>query len=148
MSKNVAGLYTDITPICEAVKRTAHDCEQNLISVNFVKTIDGTSNQNRDTLDQSFMYTQVLKEILFTIHFEPAHFYEFLTYSREQLAGNNAELKNVDMIQKEYHHHQPIWWYTYNCFLYCMLDRALRLMEVDHIIKNKSIKMIVYGRHI
>jgi hypothetical protein len=54
------------------------------------------------------MYTQVLKEILFTIHFEPAHFDEFRTYSREQLAGNNAELKNVDRILKEYHHHQPI----------------------------------------
>ena len=81
------------------------------------------------------MYTQILKEILLTIDFEQEHINEFLTYCREQFAGNTIELKNVDKIEKEYHHHQPIWWYTYHCFLYSMLNRALRTMEVDIIIK-------------
>src|SRR5262249_20260154 len=38
-------------------------------------------------------------------------------------------------LQKEYRHHQPIWWYTYECFLYSMLNKALRTMEVDLIVK-------------
>jgi tetratricopeptide (TPR) repeat protein len=81
------------------------------------------------------MYTQILKEILLTIDFEQVHINEFLTYCREQYHDNNAELKNVDKIEKEYRRHQPIWWYTYECFLYSMLNRALRMMEVDLIIK-------------
>jgi hypothetical protein len=81
------------------------------------------------------MYTQILKEILLTIDFEPVHFKKFFTYCREQLVGNTVELKNVDKLEKDYHHHQPIWWYTYNCFLYSMLNRALWTMEVDLIIK-------------
>ena len=81
------------------------------------------------------MYTQILKEILLTIDFEQSHINEFLTYCREQFVGNTAELKNVEKIRKEYRNHQPIWWYTYECFLYSMLNRALRLMEVDLIIK-------------
>jgi tetratricopeptide (TPR) repeat protein len=131
----VRGVYTDITPICEALKQAAHDCDQNSVSISFIKTTDGASNQNLDTLDQSFMYTQILKEILLTIDFEQIHINDFLTYCREQLTGNSVELKNVDKLENEYIHHQPIWWYTYDSFLYSMLNRALRLMEVDLIIK-------------
>ncbi len=131
----VKGVYTDITPICEALKKAVQACDQNLVSLSFVKKIDGASNQNLHQLDQSFMYTQILKEILLTIHFEQEHMNEFLTHCREQFVSNTTALKNVDEIETEYPLHQPIWWYTYGCFLYSMLNRALRLMEVDRIIK-------------
>jgi tetratricopeptide (TPR) repeat protein len=131
----VKGVYTDITPICEALKQAAQDCDQNSISISFIKSTDEASNQNLDTLDKSFMYTQILKEILLTINFEQRHINEFLMYCCEQFVDNTAELKNIDKIEKEYHDHQPIWWYTYECFLYSMLNRALRTMEVDLIIK-------------
>jgi hypothetical protein len=129
----VAGVYTDITPICEALKQAAQDCDHNSVSITFATKTDGATDPNRDTLDSSFMYTQILKEILLTIDFDESHIKEFLTYCREQFAGNDVELNNVDMIEKEYRRYQPIWWYTYECFLYSMLNRALRLMEVDLI---------------
>jgi tetratricopeptide (TPR) repeat protein len=129
------GVYTDITPIYEALKQVVQDCDQNSVSISFVKPSDGASKENLDQLDQSFMYTQILKEILLTIDFKQNHINEFLTYCREQFVGNSFELKNVDKIEKEYRYHQPIWWYTYQCFLYSMLNRALRTMEVEVIIK-------------
>jgi hypothetical protein len=95
----------------------------------------GTSTKSVDQVDQSFMYIQILKETLLTIDFERVRFNGFITYYREQSVGNNFELKNVDKLEGEYRSHQPIWWYTYNCFLYPMLNRALRTMEVDLIIK-------------
>jgi tetratricopeptide (TPR) repeat protein len=131
----VKGLYTDITSICEALKQAAHDCDQNSVSISFIKTADGATNQNLDQLDRSFMYTQILKEILPTIDFQQSHIDEFLTHCREQFVGNSAELENVDKIETEYIRHQPIWWYTFECFLYSMLNKTLRTMEVDCIIK-------------
>ncbi len=129
----VAGVYADITPICEALRQATQNCDYNNVSITFAKKMDGATGPNRDSLDSSFMYTQILKEILLTIDFNEGHIKEFLTYCREQLAGNYAELKKFDMIEKEYHDHKPIWWYTYPCFLYSMLNRALRLMEADLI---------------
>ncbi len=129
----VAGVYTDITPICEALRQATRDCDYNTVSIMFAKKMDEAIGPNRDTLDSSFMYTQILKEILLTIDFDQGHIEEFLTYCREQFKGNDAELKNVDKIEKEYHRDQAIWWYTYQCFLYSMLNRALRTMEVDLI---------------
>jgi tetratricopeptide (TPR) repeat protein len=131
----IKGVYTDIASICEALQQDAHDCEQNSISISIVKPTAGVSNQSLDTLDSSFMYTQILKEILLTIDFQQIHFNEFVTYCREQFVGNPKELKNVDKIEEEYPNRRPIWWYTYNCFLYSMLNRTLRTMEIDLIIK-------------
>src|ERR1700734_577518 len=80
----VKGIFTYITPICEALKQAAHDYDQNSVSISFVKTINGTSSKyNLDQLDQSFMYTQILKEILLSIDFEQTHIDEFLTYCRK-----------------------------------------------------------------
>ncbi len=131
----VQGVYTDITSICEALKQVAQECDHNSVSISFVPTADEASKVNLDTLDSSFMYTQLLKEILLTIDFEQVHINEFLTYYRKQFADNTAQLNNVDKLENEYRHHQPIWWYTSNYFLYSTLNRALRLMEVDLIIK-------------
>jgi tetratricopeptide (TPR) repeat protein len=129
------GICTDITSIYETLKQAAHQCDQNSISISFVKSTDGVAKTNLDELDQSFMYTQILKEILLTIDFQQTHIDEFLTYCREQFVGNITRLRDVDKLEKEYHHHQPIWWYTSDCFLYSMLNQALRTMEVDLIIR-------------
>jgi tetratricopeptide (TPR) repeat protein len=131
----VKGVYTDITPIYEVVKQATHLCDQNMVSISFIKSSNETSTQNLDQLDQSFMYTQILKEILLTIDFEQKHIEEFLIYCREQFATNTTGLRNVDKLQEEYRLHKPIWWYTSDGFLYSMLNRALRVMEVDLIIK-------------
>ena len=96
---------------------------------------DDASNKNLDQLNQSFMYTQILKEILLTIDFQREHFMAFISCCRERFDGNRAELKNVDRLEREYHPHTAIWWYTYHCSLFFMLNCALRTIEVDLTIK-------------
>ncbi|CAF1480451.1 unnamed protein product [Adineta steineri] len=130
----VKGVYTEIKSIRQALKKSGHDCDQNTISMSFVPSSGGKTSENLDQLDQSFMYTQILKEILLTIDFEPVHINGFIRYFREQFIGNNLELKNVDKIEREYRLHTPIWWYTYQSFLYSTLNRSLRTMDVELIV--------------
>ncbi|CAF0912554.1 unnamed protein product [Adineta steineri] len=126
----IKGVFTHITSICEALKQTAHQCEQNATSISFV-----APNTKLDQLDPSFMYTQILKDILLTIKFEDKHIKEFITYCREVFVENEYELQNIDKLERGYHNHIPIWWYTYQCFLYSMLNQSLRLMDVDIILR-------------
>jgi hypothetical protein len=131
----IKGLFTEISPICEALKQAAHQCEQNAISISFMATDVDVSKRNLDQLDPSFMYTQILKEILLTIKFEQQHIKEFIDYCRNVFADNKDELINVKELERKYRDTASIWWYTYEGFLYPMLNRALRLMDVDIIIK-------------
>ncbi|CAF0731532.1 unnamed protein product [Adineta steineri] len=126
----IKGVFTDITPICEALKQTARQCEQNAISISFV-----ASNKKLDQLDPSFMYTQILKEILLTINFENTHIKEFITYCRETFVKNDIDLCKIEALERDYRDQRPVWWYTSEYFLYSMLNQTLRLMDVDIIVR-------------
>ncbi|CAF4189584.1 unnamed protein product, partial [Adineta steineri] len=126
----IKGVFRDIKSICEALRQAVHQCEQNSISISFV-----ASNKKLDQLDPSFMYTQILKEILLSIKFEDKYFKEFITYCRDVYDDDERELKNVNQLQTTYKNNIPIWWYTWDAFLYRMLNCALRSMDVDIIVR-------------
>ncbi|CAF0997694.1 unnamed protein product [Adineta steineri] len=126
----IKGVFTDITPICEALKQAVHQCERNAISISIV-----TPTEKLDQLDPTFMYTQILKEILLTIKFEDKNFEEFINYCREAFDGDKNKLNDVTKFQTTYKNNIPIWWYTWDAFLYPMLNQSLRLMDVDIIVR-------------
>jgi hypothetical protein len=112
----IKGVFTEITPVCEALKQASQQWEQSAISISFVATSGDGANKNLDRLDPMFMYTQIIKEILLTIKFEEQHFKEFINYCRDVFAENDKELKNVDQFKRKYRDKTPIWWYTLNVF--------------------------------
>ncbi|CAF0977434.1 unnamed protein product [Adineta ricciae] len=130
----IKGVFTNIVSICHAVKDAVHQCERNTMSMSFIAVAQDTSEENLNRLHCSFMYTQILKEILLTMTFEQKHFEQFIAYCKEQFAENQYELVNVNKFQQEYRQQTPIWWYTYECFLYSMLNRALRTMDAAVIV--------------
>ena len=134
--KSVYTFYQkNIVPICDALKQALKDNDNNEVSINFAKSTSLASNKNKDILDCTFMYTQILKEILLTIDFNEQNFNDFLTFCRNEFKGKTKELKHVDEIQKDYRNQTPIWWYTRETFLYKILNKALRLMNIDIILQ-------------
>ncbi|CAF3786331.1 unnamed protein product [Adineta steineri] len=126
----IKGVFADISSIREALRQAAHQCVQNTIAISFV-----ASNKKLDQLDPSFMYTQILKEIFLTIYFEDKHIKEFITYCRDVYDNDEHELRNINQLQATYKSNIPIWWYTWDAFLYRMLNQALRLMNIDIIVR-------------
>ena len=131
----INGNFTNIELLCKALEQALKDDDHNEISISIVKADIATSNTTKNKLDCSFMYTQILKEILLTMDFNRKDIDEFLTFCRTEFAENNKELRNIDRLQNEYHKRSPIWWYTCQSFLYSMINKALRLMEIDIILK-------------
>ena len=131
----IKGVYTEIKPICDALKEAAQQCEQNAVSISIMGADDTLPNKSLNQLDPCFMYTQIMKEILLTIHFEQQHIAEFIQHCRQALGGNPKQLKLVDQLAEKYRKETPIWWYTLESFLYPMLNRALRTMDADLMVK-------------
>ena len=140
----VKGVFTQIEPLCDMIKSERGQCENNLTSISIVPpmhAINAVSNE----LDPSFMYTQILKEILLEMKHSDKGKREFIKFCRELYAGNNTELLVVDEFERFYPRQpsiddsnedpSPIWWYTRDCFIYSMLNKALRTQEIDIIIK-------------
>lgn len=130
----VKGVFTEMTPICESLKHSAQECDHDCIAISFI-TAEEASSGNLDQLDPSFMYTQILKEILLVIDYDKGSVKDFTSYCRMVFADNIQELNNIERFEQEYHRRTPIWWYTAESFLYMMLNRALRILDADIIIK-------------
>ncbi|CAF3327828.1 unnamed protein product [Rotaria sp. Silwood2] len=117
----VQGVYTQIETICEALKIDCKHSDRGMISISF------------QGIDPLFMYMQLLKETLLEINDDDdKSIKELVDYCR--LQGGIAE-KDLTKFEQEYRLHTPIWWYTSPYFLFTMLNRALRLMDVDIILK-------------
>ena len=131
----IKGVFTEIGPICEALKVAAQHCEQNATPMSFMATSgDDISKKHLNQLDPTFMYTQILKEILLSIKFEQHHRMEFIQHCQKIFKDNKDKLKTVNALEK-YKDDTPIWWYTSPSFLYPMLNRALRVLDGDIIIQ-------------
>ena len=131
----IKDVCTEIAPICNALKKLAQYYEQNAIAFSLVQTNDNLSKKNLNRLDPIFMYSTILKEILLDIKFERKHFKDFIDYCREVYSENAGHLKNITEFDEKYANKTPIWWYTWDSFLYPMLNRALRITDLEGIIK-------------
>lgn len=137
-SKNypkVVGIYTDIKTIRTELKRAIQNHDHNIVFTNSNEQSDGSAKQNHNILDCSFMYTQMLKNILLNLDFNTEHFDDFLGYCRELYNGNCRELQRINQFEREYDGRQGIRWYTWQSFIYLMVNRALRQMDVQLIVK-------------
>ncbi|CAF3605602.1 unnamed protein product [Rotaria sp. Silwood1] len=117
----IKGVHTKIEHICEVLKIDRNRCDQAMISVSF------------NGLDPLFMYTQLLKETLLEIEDDDAKsIKDLVDYCRLHEDIPKDEIKKF---QSEYRDHTPIWWYTAETFIYPMLNRGLRIMDIDIILK-------------
>ena len=118
----VKGVYTDIKPICKALQIDRENCDRAMVSISF------------NGIDALFMYTQLLKEAILQIEYDDAKsLKELADFCRHQ--GDIDEYE-INKLEKEYRSQTPIWWYTAPYFLYSMLNRGLRLMDVEIIMKT------------
>jgi hypothetical protein len=116
----IKGIYTDIKLICEGLQQVTKQCNQDSIAMSFVTLNEGGSSQNLNQLEPSFMYTQILKEILLEIKYNNQSVKDYLNKIIEFESGDRPQT--------------AITWYTRWYFFHGMLNRSLRMLETDKII--------------
>ena len=130
----VKDVYTDIDSICDALKQSARQCNQDFTPMSFAP-LSASPIIDLDQLEPSFMYTQLFKGIFLEMKHEEQAREDLVQYYRHEKAAFPNELRRIDEFQRDYHPDKAIWWYTREGFTYQMLNRALRLLESDIIIK-------------
>ncbi|CAF1316949.1 unnamed protein product [Adineta ricciae] len=126
----VKGVFIDIASLCKGIEDVFRRNEQNTIPMSFVP-----SGRKPDQLDPSFMYTQLLKEILLTIDFQDEHIRQFIKRHFTLFAIDGKQVHDVEQLVHDYHTKKPIWWYTRGNDLHFMLNKALRVMDGDVLVQ-------------
>ncbi|CAF4091600.1 unnamed protein product, partial [Rotaria sp. Silwood2] len=128
----VKGIFTRIEPLCDILKR---DIRQTDIYFTPISIVSVSSAIDLNQLDQSFMYSQLLKEILLEMEYDEKAKTEFIEFCQIQHVDNESSLHVIDEFERKYDRPSPIWWYTRDCFIYSMLNKALRTQDTEIIIK-------------
>ena len=117
----VKGVHTSIAQICKALQIDRERCDRDSIPISF------------RSIDPSFMYSQLLKEIFLEIEDDDRKsIKELAEYCRLQDDIAEDEIQKVEL---EYRRYSPIWWYTAPYFVYTMLNKGLRALDVDILLK-------------
>ncbi|CAF4661311.1 unnamed protein product [Rotaria socialis] len=134
----IRGVFTSIKPICESLKKVAHECDHDWIPMSVVPKqamAGGATGLDQDNLDQlppSYMYSVIFKDIILEIDDDDAKSLKTLEiYCREQ----NIPETEINELKRKYHQKSPIWWYTCEMFLYGMLNRGLRSLDMEAMSK-------------
>ncbi|CAF3265936.1 unnamed protein product [Rotaria sp. Silwood2] len=131
----IKGVYTSINPICDALKMAVKQYNQNTMSVSIIGANEGGSSENLNQLDPTFMYSQISKEILLDMEHDQKTIKDFVKFCQEEYLGNAQETKIIEEFERNYEPSKAIWWYTRQCFIYKMLNRALRTLDSNIMIR-------------
>jgi tetratricopeptide (TPR) repeat protein len=126
----------NITTLVDVLSKDVHVCSSYLSSLNVLsensinKSIRELKNE-----DAEFMNFQILLEILCRMKFanDTDAKYDIFSLCRQQYAGNDQELETINEFEATYKSENAIWWYTRECFLYRLLNKALRTQNIDVI---------------
>ncbi|CAF0860430.1 unnamed protein product [Didymodactylos carnosus] len=134
--KKVKGVFTQITYICDSINAKIRRYDNYLTTVNSLFLTD-TPIRGLNELDQSFMYSQLLKEILLEMKHDDKkkEMKELVEFLRHQYNGDNYELRSINEFEQNYNWDSSIKWYTKKYFIYSTLNKALRTQDINIIIK-------------
>ncbi|UJR20309.1 hypothetical protein I4U23_023440 [Adineta vaga] len=125
----IKDIYGNINSIYQIIKTDIQNKRRESI-------VTTNSSIDLDSLDPSFMYTTLIKEILLTMTYDDNTIKEFTEFCRERYNDQSSKYSEIiNELEDQYHKHSPIWWYTRDCFLFNLVNQAFRLLEIHVIIK-------------
>ncbi|UJR10994.1 hypothetical protein I4U23_015178 [Adineta vaga] len=127
----IHGIFHDRKQLADEIKRDITQSQTDTLSISLISSTDVSSHDiNRQ--DPSFMYSQLLKEIILNDHKEEKEDetrQDMLQYCRTIYANNPDTLTILDEFEQNFIPELSIYWYTRECFLYRILNKALYTPE-------------------
>ncbi|CAM2723816.1 unnamed protein product [Rotaria socialis] len=101
------GEFNDFELLCNLLRQHTRQCEHDLTSISILSPMNDV-NRNLNELDQSFMYSQLLKDILLKIEYNTNAKQKLVGYCLELYQNNETELAVINEFQESCHLHTPI----------------------------------------
>ena len=100
--KKVKEVFTNIDPLCKMLRDDVHQSNSDLVSFSVLTPSTVITEDSLNELDQSFMYSQLLKEILLEMTYDYNSKDELVKFCRIQYEKNPGELDVIKEFEKYY----------------------------------------------
>jgi hypothetical protein len=136
--RKVQGIFNNINELIKQIKSDIHRFERELIELENVDTsnISFPFSKNLNKQECSFMYSQILKDVF--LKFQDDSTSELVEYCRTVYADNPSQLAIIKEFERDYKAKNAILWYTKECFLYKMINKALRTQHIETLYNMRT----------
>ena len=124
-----------IKPIRDFLNRVVQQNDNNAMEFSMIcrtmknnESIDGD-----DDYHPSFIYTNILKEIIFSLNYTKRDQDRFVQHAKSKCRKNPQDLEKIAEFDESYDDQNPIYSYTRNGLVYPMVNQALRDMDITTI---------------
>ena len=87
--------------------------------------------QSTSDLSGQFIHSELLLDCLLRMQSNSTDKNELIALCQKYYQGNDIELSLVKEFEKFYSPDRALWWYTRETFLYRLMNRAFRVMDID-----------------
>ena len=101
------------------------------LSINIFKTGTNKADQSTTGLNGNFIHSLLLIDVLIRMKSIESDKQQLIQLCKKEYRTNNMELILVREFEKDYRKEKAVWWYTRDSFLYRMLNKALRIQNID-----------------
>lgn len=119
---------------------------------NFQTESSNTEEITSIDINGDFLHSQLLLESLLTMKPSNNERRSLITHCRAKYQNSTSDLRKIDEFESNYSTEQALFWYTQDCFLYRMLNKAFRSQDIDtlylmrHVIRDIH-KQIIEQNH-
>jgi tetratricopeptide (TPR) repeat protein len=141
----IRGVFNDDVPLSIKVK----DDVCSLSNVTFPFGLFDSTQQSLQDLSKeqaSFMWFQLLTEVLLRLPQTPEAKAEMVTECRATYKENEAQLEKITIFDKIYKTNDAIKWYTDNTFVFQLFNKAFRKQDFDVIFKYRYFLVDLYNQ--
>ena len=121
-------ISTKIEPICDMLRHSVKQVNEENISISFW-SLDDVHN-----IPVSTIYGQLLEKFIRQITYEKQNRQPFVNVCRKIFAENPKRLALIEQFDHDYSPKKAIWWYHRLDFVTPILNRAIRLLDVEMIV--------------
>ncbi|CAF3741635.1 unnamed protein product [Rotaria sp. Silwood1] len=104
--------------------------EEDPIVINII-TVSQNPDQSTTGMNGSFVHSLLLIDVLLRMKSSEKDKQELIELCKNVYKGNKTQLDILHEFQADYSSKNALWWYTRESFLYKMLNKALRVQNID-----------------
>ena len=129
----ILAVAADLNEIIEKINADRKGIEKPNDDYLSISIFNSIPNEERSStnINGGFLHFQLLIDGLLRLPYNQRSRDEFLNLCKDEYEGNNVELSILEEFEKDYVPENALYWYTRHSFLYRMLNKALRVQNID-----------------
>jgi tetratricopeptide (TPR) repeat protein len=109
-----------------------------------ISTVGHSSHEPTNGFNSRFVHSLLFIDALIRMKSIDNDKQQLITLCNNEYENNATQLSLVREFEKEYSADKALWWYTRDSFLYRMLNKALRIQNIDLLILFHSLIVDIY----